>query len=55
MTIKYNLDARFLEYWDGDKLVSEIPVDKIHRQYYCGENICDWEVVRRMGEKTIKI
>lgn len=49
MTIKYNMEDRFFEYWDGDKCVSQTHIDKVHKQYFCGENICDWDVVRRMA------
>ena len=49
MIVKYNKSGRFLEYWDGDKLVSDTHIDQVYRENFNGENICDWEVVLRMG------
>lgn len=49
MIVKYNLEDRYLQYWDGDRLVSEKHIEQVYRENFRGENLCDWEVVRRMG------
>lgn len=52
MIYKYNFAFRVLEQWEGSTCVSKTPIDVVYNMFFKGQNISDFEVVRRMAQKN---